>query len=217
MRFLFILIMLVFSLSSSSDEREQNEDGGTLPDYNPKGRQDIPIKEKTLNFGFVYGTQWAFYFLTQEQIIRHDGGSLKNWLQNPFSPRFDKDSFEYNIFKHSLIGNYYYLFYRSRDYTAKDAFFWAFMSSFAFEFTIETITEKPSYQDIYQTPVFGTVLGIGSEQLSAFLHRRGTWYWSTLGYIINPMTLIPQFAREKVAAVPVFEKNKIGAIVTFGF
>jgi hypothetical protein len=212
--------MVFFSYSSfglDAPAKLEGEDGGSFPTYDPVGREEIPIKEKMLNFGAMYGVQWAFYLYSQEEEIRKDG-SLENWLTNPFGPRFDKDSFEYNIFKHSLTGNYYYLWYRSRNYNEKDAFFWSFMSSLAFEFTIETVTEVPSYQDIYQTPVFGAVLGIGSEKLSKYLHAKNTWYWHTLGYIINPMTLIPQFAREKkVAAMPLFDKNKIGALVTWEY
>ncbi|MBA2404159.1 MAG: DUF3943 domain-containing protein [Bdellovibrionales bacterium] len=218
MRFLTFILILSFSLSSPTGFAKpvEEKDGGSFPDYKPEGRVTIPMKEKTLNFGAVYATQWAFYLVSQNEII-HEDGSLKNWLENPFSPRFDKDSFDYNIFKHAFTGSYYYLFYRSRRYNEKDAFFWSFISSLAFEFTIETITEKPSYQDIYQTPVFGTVLGIGFEKASNYFHSWDTWYGTTLGYIFNPMTLIPQFARENAVAAPVIEKDKVGAVVTFRF
>ena len=91
------------------------------------------------------------------------------------------------------------------------------MSSLAFEFTIETVTEKPSYQDIYQTPVFGTVIGIGSEKISNYFHSWDNWYGDLLGYIFNPMTLIPQFARQNAVAVPVIDKKKVGAVVTIRF
>ena len=215
MRLILVCLFMAWSVTAFT-QHEMGEDGGTFPDYQPIGREEIPSTEKAYNFGGVYATQWAFYYVSQEEIIRTEG-SLENWLLNPLSPRFDKDSFEYNIFKHAFVGNYYYLFFRSRNYTEKDSFISSFLASLAFEFTVETITEKPSYQDIYQTPVFGTVLGIGSEKLSNYLHAQGKWYWDTLGYIVNPMTLIPQFARKKIAAVPIIEKNKVGAVVTFGF
>lgn len=210
-----LALILLFSQAAFS-KPEVVKDGGTFPTYEPEGRVIIPIKEKTLNFGFVYLSQWTLYLISQRDVIQ-EHGSLKNWYEHPMSPRFDRDSFEYNIFKHSLVGNYYYLFYRSRRYNEKDAFFWTFMSSLAFEFTIETITEKPSYQDIYQTPVFGTVLGIGFEKLSQYCHSWDNWYGDLLGYIINPMTLIPQFARENASATPVVDNKKIGAIVTYRF
>jgi hypothetical protein len=192
------------------------EDGGPYPNYKPHGRTNIPMKEKLLNFGAVYGAQWAFYVYSQYDTIEKHG-SVRNWYENALSPRFDHDSFEYNIFKHSFTGNYYYLFYRSRNYTEKNAFFWAFMSSLAFEFTIETITEVPSYQDIYQTPVFGTVVGIGFEKLSIYFHNWETWYGAALGFLVNPMSLIPQFAREDVIATPIVDNKTIGGAVTYRF
>ena len=213
---LLIACFLICTICISQLAFSQEEDGGSFPKYKPVGRETIPTKEKTLNFGAMYLSQWAFYLYSQEEIIE-EHGSLRNWYENPLSPRFDNDSFEYNIFKHSLVGNYYYLFYRSRRYNEKDAFFWTFMSSLAFEFTIETITEKPSYQDIYQTPVFGTVLGIGFEKISTYFHSWDTWYGRLLGYIVNPMTLIPQFARENASATPVVDNKKVGAKITYRF
>ena len=220
---LLLLLLLTFSPNISFSQSPQTgfeeEDGGSFPLYKPEGRETVPTKEKLYNFGAVYAFQWAFYLYSQEDTIR-EHGSWKNFFTKPLGPRFDKDSFEYNIFKHSLTGNYYYLFYRSRGYTEKNAFFWSFMSSLAFEFAVETATESPSYQDIYQTPVFGTVLGIGFEKLSFYFHEWETWYGSVLGFIVNPMTLIPQFARDKpgqVSAAPIINKNTAGAVVTYRF
>lgn len=225
MKYCSVLLLILLSLTSHrafSQEYPsdyQEDDGGTFPVYKPEGREKVPGKEKFLNFGAVYLSQWAFYLYSQEDVIR-EHGSFHNYYNNALGPRFDKDSFEYNIFKHSLVGNYYYLFYRSRGYTEKNSFFWSFMSSLAFEFTIETATEKPSYQDIYQTPVFGAVVGIGFEKLSFYFHEWETWYGSLLGFIVNPMTLIPQFAREKnqtVTAIPILDKKTAGAVVTYRF
>jgi hypothetical protein len=214
------IVFFLFSSSVFSQEDEIEDDGGTYPRYKPEGREYVPAKEKAINFGAVYVTQWAFYLYSQEDTIE-EHGSFKNWRQNPLSPRFDKDSFEYNIFKHSLVGNYYYLFYRSRGYTEKNAFFWSFMSSLAFEFTIETATEKPSYQDIYQTPVFGTVVGIGFEKLSIYFHDWETWYGAILGFIVNPMTLIPEFGRdrsqENLSAVPIIDNKTVGTMITYRY
>lgn len=202
----------------AEDEVVAPADSGTLPDYKRSGRTDINTKAKVQNFGVVYGAQWGFYLLSQKETIE-DEGSFENWYQNPFKPGFDKDTFDYNLIKHSLVGNYYYLFYRSRGYTVKDAFFWSFMSSLAFEFTIETVTEIPSYQDIYQTPVFGVLLGIGFEKTSEFFHSWDTWYGDLFGYLFNPMTLIPQFADEgkEVSLTPMIDHKTFGAVASYRF
>lgn len=160
----------------------------------PSTQQSIPGIEKTLNFGMVYTAQWASYLLTQHKTIAQVG-SFDNWRKYPLRPHFDKDSFGYNLIGHSISGQYYYLFYRSRGYSESASFLWTAISSTAFEFTIETVTERPSYQDLYQTPVFGTTVGIGVEKLSRALHRTETWYGHALGYLLNPLTLFPQTSK----------------------
>jgi len=182
-------LIICFVLSFSSWQLNAQVDYSK--DYIPDEREYFSNTQIAQNVGIVYLTQWAYYVSFQSYNI-HDHGSFKNWYENPLKPHFDKDSFDYNIYKHSLTGNYYYLWYRSRGYEEERAFVWSFISSLLFEFTIETITEKPSWQDIYQTPVFGTVLGVGSEKASRFFHGLDTWYGSVLGYVLNPFTLIPQ-------------------------
>lgn len=77
-----------------------------------------------------------------------------------------------------------------------DAFLWSFVSSLAFEFTIETVTERPSWQDIYQTPVYGTLLGLGVEKVSDKLYETNTWWGKTLGTVINPFRLLKKLDPE---------------------
>lgn len=159
-------------------------------DYHHMPMEDISPREKAGNFGFMYVAQWGIYYVSQRETI-DDHGSFKNWHENMTKPHFDKDHFNYNIFKHTITGQYYYLFYRSRGYEQKDAFAWAALSSLAFEFAIETVTERPSYQDMYQTPVFGSIVGMGFERMSLYLHSLQTWPTTMLGYIFNPFTVLP--------------------------
>lgn len=201
---------MIFANPLFAEEEEE------LPRYIPKIREHLSIKEKTINFGIVYGAQWTYYLLEQQSIIE-DHGSLQNWLEYPLQPHFDNDSFDYNIFKHALTGNYYYLWYRSRGYDIRTSFMWSFISSLAFEFTIETITERPSYQDIYQTPVFGAVLGIGFENLSRYFHSWDTWYGHGLGYILNPFTLVPTVSEQTVSMTPIIDNKMVGANVSYRF
>ena len=158
-------------------------------------QQRVSSYERMANFGAVYGTQWTIYLLTQRSAIE-EHGSLRNWYTYPFSPHFDNDSFDFNIFQHSLSGASYFLFYRARGYTKVDAFLWSFVSSLAFEFTVETVTERPSWQDIYQTPVYGTLLGLGVEKVSDKLVETNTWWGKTLGTAINPFRLLKKLDPE---------------------
>lgn len=176
----------------------------------------IPKKDKAINFGIMYGVQWGVYLIDQSTEIE-EHGSFNNWYTHPLQPHFDKDHFDYNIFFHSLSGATYYLWYRSRGYDVHSSFGWSFISSLAFEFTIETYTERPSYQDIYQTPVFGTILGMGLENLSEYFHSIDSWYGTTLGYIFNPFTLFSSSKKENVTLGPVFNENFLGLYAHYKF
>jgi hypothetical protein len=171
--------------------------------------------ERMTNFGMLYGTQWTVYVLTQNPTI-DDHGSLENWYTYPFSPHFDNDSFDYNIFQHTLTGTSYFLFYRSRGYRKVDAFLWSFISSLAFEFTVETVTERPSWQDIYQTPVYGSILGLGVEKVSDTLYDTNTWWGRTLGTIVNPFRLIARKDRD-ISFIPYTDGKNSGLLITGSF
>lgn len=151
---------------------------------------DISLREKKINFGAVYVSQWIYYGIAHRNEIKKYG-SFDNWVNYSIDPHYDRDGFEFNLLRHTFAGYYYYLFYRSRGYTEENAFIWTYLSSLVFEFTIETITERPSYQDLYQTPVFGTVMGVGAEKLAKYLHSTNTWAGHTAGYILNPFVLLP--------------------------
>lgn len=169
-------------------------------DFHHIPREEIGSGEKAANFGALYLVQWASYYATQRETIE-EHGSFKNMRENITKPHFDKDHFNYNIMKHTLTGQYYYLFYRSRGYDVETSFTWSTLSSLAFEFTIETITERPSYQDIYQTPVFGSIVGMGFERLSLYFHSLQTVPTTMLGYLFNPFTVLP-FSQYKMGYYP---------------
>lgn len=167
------------------------------------------------NFGAMYAAQVGVYVLTQKPAIE-DHGSFRNWYTYPFRPHFDTDSFDYNIFQHSLTGTAYFLFYRARGYKRVDAFLWSFISSLAFEFTIETVTERPSWQDIYQTPVYGTIVGMGVEKISDTLYNTQTWWGKTLGTIVNPFRLI-SVKEIDVSFYPYTDGKTSGFMITGSF
>ena len=57
-----------------------------------------------------------------------------------------------------------------------------FISSTLFEFTVEIYTEPAKVQDLYQTPILGSVLGVGLETLSLYLLNTG----NSFGRILKP-------------------------------
>ncbi len=177
-------------------------------------RKDITAGEKLLTLGIVYSVQWSYYLAFQWDTIQ-EHGSYKNY-QNIYRPHFDRDSYNYNMILHTLTGNYYYLFYRSRGHTKVDSLMWSAISQLLFEFTIEVITEPPSFQDIYQTPILGAVMGITLEYLSCKLLSTDYTAAHILGYILNPFALFP-FSSYEAAALPQVSYNYLGYAVTFRF
>ena len=49
----------------------------------------------------MYVGQWVFYYYSQQEDIEKHG-SFENWKSNPFKAHYDKDSFDYNVFKHAF-------------------------------------------------------------------------------------------------------------------
>lgn len=174
--------------------------------------------EYAANFGIIYAAQWTVYLITQKDTIEKYG-SFDHFASYPLHPEFDKDSFDYNIFKHALSGQYYYQFYRFRGYSEMEAFAWTFASSLAFEFAVETYSEKPSLQDIYQTPIYGTLVGMGFERASNYLLETDSLWAHALGYILNPFQLLK--SKDDVAAfpnmLPIIEKEALGVNVSWRF
>ncbi|MBN1531287.1 MAG: DUF3943 domain-containing protein [Spirochaetes bacterium] len=153
-------------------------------------RNDITLRERFVNVGIVYAFQWVYYFAFQWETIRKHG-SFRNWYTNIYQPHFDKDSFDYNLIGHTLSGTCYYLFFRSRGYSKSGSLLWGFAAHLLFEFTIEVVTEQPSIQDMFQTPVLGALVGMTLEYLSCRLLSMPYTIAHIAGYILNPFALLP--------------------------
>lgn len=205
---LFLLFLAVLGVSPGSS-------WGAERKFVHIERADIPVGQRMINFSVLYGIQWGAYVVTQHGAIRRHG-SFENWTRYPFRPHFDLDGINFNIFGHTFSGQFYYQYYRARGYGEGASFLWAIISSTAFEFTIETVTERPSFQDLYQTPVFGTIVGAGLERASFFFHSMDVWPARVLGYILNPFTLIPGTSYGFIAA-PIVQSQASGLAVSWKF
>lgn len=171
------------------------------------GARHVPrlkfTRDELINdFALMYAFQWVGYFANQHDVIRRSG-RFENMGRYFFRPHLDNDTYDYNVFQHAISGNYYFLYYRSRGHDVKAAFLWSFASSLAFEFAIETLTERPSFQDMYHTPVLGTILGMGSEKLSLELLGTDNAFFHVLGYILNPFAAWPGGSAYKVSGLPI--------------
>jgi hypothetical protein len=148
----------------------------------------------------MYGVTWIVYPLSQPKIFREDG-SWKKYKKNFGQIVFDRDEPFWNWFVHPISGSQLYLYYRANGYDRINSLGMAFISSTLFEFTVEIYTEPASIQDLYQTPVLGSLFGVGLETLSMYLLGTGNAVGRFFGHVLNPSTLF-WFYEGKVQIVP---------------
>lgn len=169
------------------------------------------FSEDLINIGVMYGISWAVYGLTQPDHIR-DHGSWDNYKNNFGNTVFDQDAPFWNWFLHPLVGMEFFLYYRTHGYTRVQSLAMSFISSALFEYTIETYTEPASVQDLYQTPIYGSMLGVVMEHFSLYMVNSGNPIGKVLGYLANPW-MIFGFYKGKVRIYPKYDKNSAGLML----
>lgn len=167
-------------------------------------------RESILHISALYGISWALYPLTQPEVFR-EKGSIKNYRKNFGKLVFDRDEPFWNWFVHPISGSQLYLYYRANGYNRVNSLGMAFISSTLFEFTIEIYTEPASVQDLYQTPVIGSVIGLGLENLSMYLLNSGNAFGKFFGHLLNPATLF-WFYEGKIQLIPKYDGKKTGSL-----
>lgn len=162
--------------------------------------RDHTWKENAGHIAALYGLTWAIYPLSQPKVFLEEG-SFKRYGRNFGQLVFDKDEPFWNQMVHPISGSQLYLYYRANGYARMDSFLMTLISSALFETTVEIYTEPASVQDLYITPVYGTILGLGLENLSMYLLNTGNAFGRFWGHVINPATLF-WFYEGKIRIVP---------------
>jgi hypothetical protein len=85
--------------------------------------------------------------------------SLRRWWENVQYPHWDKDKWYINYIGHPYFGAIAYTRARERRFGPFGGFWYAALLSGLFEFGIEAVFERPSYQDLIVTPVAGLLIG----------------------------------------------------------
>ena len=81
------------------------------------------------------------------------------WQENVSNPQRDTDDFFINYVLHPYWGATYYIRGRERGFSRPQSFAFSFGLSFLFEYGFEAMFENPSYQDLWTTPVLGSLVG----------------------------------------------------------
>ncbi len=105
----------------------------------------------------VVGVLWA---LPEEQT-RFDKGNagVGKWRRNVSNPGRDEDEPYLNSILHPYWGATYYIRGRERRLNRWQSFGYSALLSTLYEYGAEAFFERPSYQDLWITPVIGSLLG----------------------------------------------------------
>ncbi|HSM29367.1 MAG TPA: DUF3943 domain-containing protein [Woeseiaceae bacterium] len=95
-----------------------------------------------------------------------EGYSVSVWWEKTTHPENDSDDFYINYLLHPYWGGAYFVRARERGYNNWQSFGYAALLSSFYEFGAEALFEEPSKQDIWVTPVIGSVVGL------YFMHLR---------------------------------------------
>lgn len=91
-------------------------------------------------------------------VLRDPGGFYNSNITRP--PVMDIDPWPMNYIVHPYVGSGYYLAARDTGYTVFESFIYStLMSTVYWEYGLEAIPERPSIQDLWATPVIGSLLG----------------------------------------------------------
>jgi hypothetical protein len=189
----FILFLIFFKSSWAYDLEYKYSD------------REHSFGENVKNISVIYGLTWFIYPVVQPQIFR-GRGSFTNYKKNLGHIVFDNDEPFWNLGVHPYSGSQLFLIYRSLGYSKLNSFQMTFISSALFELTVETYSEKASVQDLYQTPVLGSIIGVGLESISLYLINSPSLSGKILGHILNPITLFTKDSHSYF--IPSFENHE---------
>ena len=174
------------------------------------------LSDDLTHLGIVYSVNLVLYVATQPETVAEEG-SFTNYRKNfGRTVLFDNDEPFWNWLVHPYSGSQLYLYYRMNSYSPAEAFRMGFLSSLLFEYTIEVYTEPASLEDVINTPVLGTALGYFFEKVSVRLLESPMLWQRWLGYLMNPLALIPYF-KNKIIVMPNVKKDGGGLMVAWEF
>ena len=137
------------------------------------GRDWIGLgRDTALIFSYQVVTIAAFYFMP-ESGSKGSADAKNNiftrWWNNVQNPHWDHDSAAINYIGHPYFGSTYYVRARERGFGEFDSFIYSALASAMYEFGVEALFERPSYQDLIVTPVGGALIGLALEPVRSWI------------------------------------------------
>lgn len=141
-------------------------------------------------------SKWNHSELQESNIVN-------NWVDNvKTGPVVDEDEVWINYGGHSLSGAYFYTLARNNDLSIVESISFNFlMSTFYWEYGVEAFFEIPSNQDLWITPVLGSILGESFYQMQQSIRANEGKVWGSesLGsffmVLLNPEGALANFLR----------------------
>jgi hypothetical protein len=128
-------------------------------------------------------TGWSSTFV-------QDGlGNLRNAYTGP--PVWDTDHWFHNYIGHPYGGSVYYNTVRCQGAKKGQSFLFSMALSLQWEYFFEAFAEQPSIQDLFITPVFGSLLGEFVHRVTVSLKKNGTSFGEkVIITILNPTSVV---------------------------
>jgi hypothetical protein len=135
-------------------------------------------RDTALIFSYQVVTIGIFYFLPESVSKWTDKNDIFNrWWHNVQSPHWDHDSAAINYIGHPYFGSAYYVRARERGFGELDSFVYAALASAMYEFGVEALFERPSFQDLIVTPIGGALLGLALEPVRTWIKLKPDPKW----------------------------------------
>ena len=145
------------------------------------GRDWIGLgRDTALLFSYQVVTIAVFYVMP-ESVSNWSKDAKNNiftrWWHNVQAPHWDTDSWPINYLGHPYFGSTYYVRARERGFGEFDSFIYSALASAMYEFGTEALFERPSYQDLFVTPIGGALLGLALEPIRSWIKLKPDPRW----------------------------------------
>jgi hypothetical protein len=131
-------------------------------------------------FGYQVVTIGVFYVLP-ESVSKWSEEAKKDifsrWWKHVSNPAWDHDAVGINYIGHPYFGSTYYVRARERGFGEFDSFIYSALASAMYEFGVEALFERPSYQDLIVTPVGGALIGLALEPVRNWIKLKPEPKW----------------------------------------
>jgi hypothetical protein len=213
-----------------------NQNNTSLLENTPKieekfNNEYIYTKNKYRYLGVSFAGTIGFMFVATG-VLYAMPSSVSNWEKTTFKEDFsnigskwkenvkagpvkDSDDLWLNYIAHPYYGGIYYMQAREAGFKYYESFLYsAFMSTFFWEYGIEAFAEIPSKQDLWITPVIGSMVGELFYQASYAIKKNDAKVWDskalgyTLLFIMDPAFLFIQRTSLKNYTSADYDANK---------